>query len=391
MTAAVALAAALLAAAPAGDDAPASPSVESALEARALARVLAALPQRTVPATSPDLVRAARALAAAAASGDPHPLSASALRAALGAAGVHDPAPASVVLSAPPASLPDALAAAARFRGATHVGVGVVERGGIAWGVLLATERRAEIEPLPRRAAPGTTLLLRGRLVGLESPRAWVASPSGTVRELPLSVDGKGFSAPISLAAPGPWRIEVGGTGPRGATVAAILDVRCGDGPDVDAPATLPEPDPPGEGAAAARVRAEVDALRARHGLAPLRSSFALDAVARRHSEAMLETATLAHRVDGRGDLAARLAAAGLAFRSARENVARGDGALDAHRATVESPAHLASLLDPDVRLLGLGIARGVLPGGQPVTYLTEILLEPLGPFPAGDPPTGAR
>ena len=78
-------------------------------------------------------------------------------------------------------------------------------------------------------------------------------------------------------------------------------------------------------------------------------------------------------------------------FRSARENVARGDGALDAHRATVESPAHLANLLAPGVKLMGLGIARGALPGGQPVVYLTEILVEPLDPVPAGASPTGER
>jgi uncharacterized protein YkwD len=78
-------------------------------------------------------------------------------------------------------------------------------------------------------------------------------------------------------------------------------------------------------------------------------------------------------------------------FRSARENVARGDGAVDAHRAMVESPAHLANLLEPGVELMGLGIARGTLPGGQPVVYLTEILVEPRGPLPAGDAPTGQR
>ena len=57
----------------------------------------------------------------------------------------------------------------------------------------------------------------------------------------------------------------------------------------------------------------------------------------------------------------------------------------------VESPAHLANLLAPEVQLMGLGIARGALPGGQPVVYLTEILVEPRDPFPVGDPPTGAR
>ena len=106
-------------------------------------------------------MQAARTLARAAAGGDPHPLSSSALQAALGAAGVVDPAPAAVVLSARAASLPEALAAASRFRGATHVGIGVVVRDDLAWAVLLASERRAELDPFPRRLAPGSTARLQ--------------------------------------------------------------------------------------------------------------------------------------------------------------------------------------------------------------------------------------
>ncbi|MBS1111186.1 MAG: SCP-like extracellular protein, partial [Anaeromyxobacteraceae bacterium] len=139
----------------------------SPLEATALDRVLASLPQRTVPALSDPLVQAARTLARSAAGGEPRPLSSSALRAALDAAGVVDPAPAAVVLSARAASLPEALAAASRFRGATHVGIGVVVRDDLAWAVLLASERRAELDPFPRRLAPGSTARLRGRLLDL--------------------------------------------------------------------------------------------------------------------------------------------------------------------------------------------------------------------------------
>jgi uncharacterized protein YkwD len=167
----------------------------------------------------------------------------------------------------------------------------------------------------------------------------------------------------------------VGGSGPRGPTVAALLEVACGD----VVPAAVPagEPEPPDPAAAAARILVAANVLRARQGLTPLLGSAPLDAQARRHSEAMLAAGTLAHRIDGGEDLLARLAASGIRYRSARENVARGDGALDAHRAMVESPAHLANLLAPDARLMGLGIARGALPGGQPVVYLTEILVDP--------------
>lgn len=370
-------------------EAPAQLPVLTPLEAAALDRVRAALPQRTVPALSGALVEAARVLARSAAGGDPRPLSSAALRAALGQAGVVDPAPAAVVLSARVASLPEAIGGAAQFRGATHLGIGVVVRGELAWAVLLASERRAELDPFPRQVAPGGSAVLSGRLLHLDGPRAWVADPSGRAFEVPIEADGRRFRASIHFDRPGPWRVEVGGTGPRGATVAALLEVSCGEGEAPAAQEAGPEPSDPA--LAEARIRVAANALRARHGLRPLRGAAALDEQARRHSEAMLAAGTVAHRLDGGADLAARLAGSGVAFRSARENVARGDGAIDAHRAMVDSPAHLANLLEPGVVLLGLGIARGALPGGQPVVYLTEILVEPRDPVPAGDPPTGER
>jgi len=361
----------------------------SPLEAAALARVRASLPQRTVPALSEPLVQAARTLARAAAGGDPHPLSSSALQAALGAAGVVDPAPAAVVLSARAASLPEALAAASRFRGATHVGIGVVVRDDLAWAVLLASERRAELDPFPRRLAPGSTAQLRGRLLELDGPRVWVATPSGAAFEVPVESEGRRFSASVHFSEPGTWRVEVGGIGARGPSVGAVLEVACGEGGARAGPGG--GPDPLDRAETEARIRSDANALRARQGLRSLQAASALDEQARRHSEAMLAAATVAHRLEGGGDLSTRLAAAGIPFRSGRENVARGDDASDAHRAMVESPAHLANLLAPEVQLMGLGIARGVLPGGQPVVYLTQILVEPRDPIPVGDPPTGAR
>jgi len=73
-----------------------------------------------------------------------------------------------------------------------------------------------------------------------------------------------------------------------------------------------------------------------------------------------------------------RLRAAGVPYRRAFENVARGDDALDAHRAVESSPAHLANLLAPQAEAAGVGIARGRLSSGQPVTFLTEVMVEPV-------------
>src|SRR5439155_6593523 len=42
------------------------------------------------------------------------------------------------------------------------------------------------------------------------------------------------------------------------------------------------------------------------------------------------------------------------------------------------SPAHLANLLDPRHRKLGLGEARGITPEGTEGLYLTEVLASPI-------------
>jgi uncharacterized protein YkwD len=403
---ATALAAALLAAtlpvpAGGGDD-PTGPGLalpQTPLEAAAVAEVRATMqssaPSRAgagpAPTVSPELTAAARALAHRAAAGAPRPLAAPSLRAALSAAGATDPAPAGVLLASPPQDVARALGLSARLRGATHVGVGIVVVDGTAWAVLLAAERRAELDPFPRAAVLGARATLRGRLVGLSGPRVYVAAPSGWAREVRVRESGGRFEAEVAFEEPGRWRVEVMGEGAGGPTVAALADTEVRPGaadPGALAAAAPPGPDlaaPEGEalvpGTRArdeARVLRAIDALRGRQGLAPLRPDPALAAQARRHSGAMLAAGTVAHVLRGGEDVVARLRSAGVPFRLVSENVARGDDALDAHRAVEESPAHLANLLSPRVRDVGVGVARGELPGGQPVAYLTEILVQPV-------------
>jgi uncharacterized protein YkwD len=411
------LAAALAGGSPGGAPPPADPAAPTPLEAatlvevrEALARASLAHPSAPPPATSPELTAAARDLARLAAGGEPRPLAAASLRRALAAAGATDPAPAGVLLAARPGEVARALSLSARLRGVTHLGVGIAVVDGIAWAVLLAAERRAELEPFPRRIDPGARAWLRGRLVGLSRPRVYVAAPSGWAREVPVRDAAGRFEAVLAFEEAGRWRIEVMGEGSGGPTVAALVDAEVR--PAVAAPAPPPaahaggpapagtrsaapppspaadEPAPAGalgDGAASppapagdeARVLGAIDARRVRQGLAPLRPDPVLAALARRHSAAMLAAGTVAHVLRGGEDVVDRLRSARVAFRVASENVARGEDALDAHRAVEDSPAHLANLLSPQVRDVGVGVALGLLPGGQPIAYLTQILVQP--------------
>ncbi len=352
----------------------------TSLERAAADAVRGALPPGAVrPLLSPALVLAARALAARAAAGEPDPLSRPRLRAALSEGLSFDPAPVAVLLVAAPRDAAVGLAARARsVAGQTHLGVGVAERGGTAWVALLAARRLAALEPFPRQVPAGARVRLRGELRGLSSPRVFLTLPSGHVREVPAE-GRRDFSAEIRFESRGRYLVEVLGEGAAGPAVAALFAVTCGGAPLVE-PAEAPAPpDPMDPAAAEAQVLAAVDAIRRRQGLAPLEARPEIAAVARRHSRRMLEAGILAHVFPGEGDVAERLRRARIPFRRAAENIALGPTALAAHAAAEESPGHRANLLSPHARQVGCGIARGRLPGGEPVVYLTEIFGQPPG------------
>jgi len=340
------------------------------------------------PARSAALSLAARELAGLAARGDPDPLSRRRVREAVWRAAAPDAAPSAHLVSGPRQRVVEALLAVLQPDPATHLGVGAAEHAGIVHLAVITSARRARIAPFPAAVPPGADPVLSGDLTApLSGARVVVTLPSGEVRQAGGG-DGRRFRVRPPLEAPGRYVIEVVGTGPRGPQVAALLAVTVGaPGAEPEtvvtsaaAAAAEPRPEPRGDEGAESRLLGEINRLRRRHRLAPLTASPALAAVARRHSEAMLAQGLLAHVLPGGGDLADRLHAARIPYRRALENVATGRAARDAHEAVEESPAHRANLLSPDVVQLGVGLARGALAGGDPVVYLTEILVAPSDP-----------
>jgi uncharacterized protein YkwD len=160
--------------------------------------------------------------------------------------------------------------------------------------------------------------------------------------------------------------------------VAALLVVSCGGAPIAEADADAEPPEPGDLAGAEAQVRAAIDAARLRHGLSPLAASAELAEVARAHSRRMLAAGELAHLLPGHGDAGERLRRARIPYRRAFENIARGDTALAAHAAAEESPAHRGNILSPLAERVGVGLARGRLPSGEPAVYLTEIFVQPV-------------
>ena len=325
---------------------------------------------------SPALVLAARELAARAAGGDAAALAPTRLRGALARARSFDAAPSAYLVSAPREGVGAALLGILPAGGATHLGAGAVERGGITHLVLLAAERRVRLAPFPREVAPGTRVFLSGELdPDLRHPLVYLLAPDGRVAQAEVS-GGREFRAALEFPLPGRATVEVVAVGPTGPEVAALLIVSVGGAP-LDPPDLPAEADPADPEEAEALVVEAIDALRGAHGLGPLEPAADLREVARRHSAEMLARSTLAHVLPGSGDLPDRLRRAGVSYRAALENVAKGRTARAAHAVTAESPAHRDNMLSPGAARVGVGIARGRLASGAPVVYLTEIFVQP--------------
>jgi uncharacterized protein YkwD len=326
------------------------------------------------PEPSPALARAARELAAAAARGG-DATSNAALRNALARALASDAAPSIRVQRGPADVVAGLLADAVPAGRATHAGVGAAAApdGGVVL-VLLASERGARLDPFPRELPAGATAQLSGALrPGLARPRVFVTRPDGRSEQVPSRGD-PAFSAKVAFPAPGRHAVEVVADGAGGPTVAALFVVSVGGAP-LDAPARARAEDPADRAEAEAAVVRALNATRRLHGLAPLASSPAVAAVARRHSEAMLAAGEVAHRLPDSLDLGARLRRAGIPYRLVFENLGRARTALEAHEVVEASPAHRANILNRSVGQVGVGIARGRL-RGDPIVYLTEIFVE---------------
>ncbi len=353
------------------------PMARTPLEARAWAEVQRALRGTgTGIRTSGALDRAARTLAAASVSAGQDSLARQRVQDALRAAGAFDPAPtAHLAVGMADAALAALLARLDR-RDATHVGIGDHEDAGGHHLVLLLTRRRARLDRFPGSVAVGAARSLRGELLGLLHARAFVTRPDGVSDEVGLT-GGRAFSGRIRFTLPGRHTVEVIGTGERGPEVAALIGVSVGGAPCTVAPPSPPAAEPEELDAAEAAVAAAINRVRLGGGLKALEPSPGLSAVARQHSERMRAASTVAHVLPGDGDLAGRLAAARLPYRRAFENVASAATALEAHAAAEASPAHRSNMLAPGATRLGVGIARGSLPTGERVVYLTELLVEP--------------
>ena len=121
-------------------------------------------------------------------------------------------------------------------------------------------------------------------------------------------------------------------------------------------------PSPARPTAPEAELLRTVNAVRAQHGLAPLRFDALLERAARAQSQSVLRAGRLYH-----GNVRGRLTAYGVRSRAVGENLAWGIGSRATSGAIVQmwlaSPPHRRNLLRPGFRRIGIGHSVGTFAG----------------------------
>lgn len=252
-----------------------------------------------------------------------------------------------------------------------------VERVGVGSGerfltILAAT--RVKIPALPPERWMGERVLFWGELpAGYRDPIVLVLADAGEVRRHVPSVSRDLFYVDLALTGLRRARVEVQARGPYGAEVLALFDA----GADVAAGcAALTEVAPPGPVPVEAADAEEAllrwtNELRALHGLRPLRADPVLARAARAHSLEMARSGFVGHDAPEGGNLSRRLTTRGIGFKRAVENVAAAVDVWEAHAALCHTPSHRLNLLDPGVRLAGVGVVAD-----EGVYFVTEALVE---------------
>jgi hypothetical protein len=97
---------------------------------------------------------------------------------------------------------------------------------------------------------------------------------------------------------------------------------------------------------------------RSAMGLRELQWDTALATAARLHTTLLAVNDALSHRFNGEADLQTRLRMAGAIFSLVAENVAEAPDVASLHIAWMNSPAHRANILDPQINAIGIAIER---------------------------------
>jgi hypothetical protein len=229
--------------------------------------------------------------------------------------------------------------------------------------VVLALASRVGLEPVPREARVGETIVLRGTVRPPYGDVSFaITRPSGEALELEGAAKGRAFESKVPLDAPGLWTIEIVARSATGPMPLANLKVAVGTPHERRLRLALANPDAAPDPASG--LLSLVNGSRVAGGLEPVALSKGLSRVAQAYCEEMARTGVIAHVSPESGSVADRVAAAGLAYPLLTENLAAAASVAEIHDGLMGSPAHRANILDPAAREIGIGVASAPREGG---------------------------
>jgi hypothetical protein len=188
---------------------------------------------------------------------------------------------------------------------------------------------------------------------GFTKPHLMLASPDGKVKEMAISSREGQFEHLLELdAATGRYMVEVMVEGRWGPSVAALFPVDVGTA-----------------------FKAETAAASDESKLTPeqRRLNEHLSRMAQGHSDDMKRNRFFAHTSPTTGSLENRLRLAGIPPMTVGENIAVSASLAEAEDGLMGSPAHRSMILDPQMTVVGIGIATsdGSEPG-PPKVWVTQ-------------------
>jgi uncharacterized protein YkwD len=259
-----------------------------------------------------------------------------------------------------------------------HIGVGIERAAGEMHVVVALQEQNVEVDPVPRRIAPGASAVVSGKLIHrFVDPRVVVTGPSGAVKHLPGDGPGPAFHSEMRCdAGPGRYQVEVTGANQGGPAVLANFPVYCGVTPPAEAPRDAGLQQGvlnPGE--VERRLLDLVNRDRVAAGLPQVTLDGKLSEIARAHSDDMATHDYVAHVSPTTGTVLDRARRAGLQPLLILENVGRAYSPDEAETGFMSSPGHRGNILDRRATRIGIGVAVGKPVTGTNPLFVTQLLM----------------
>jgi uncharacterized protein YkwD len=209
--------------------------------------------------------------------------------------------------------------------------------------------------------------VLRALLITAIGLAALVVLPVGN--DVRNAIDGSRFGRALvsEVAAAQPYLGRLVGTD-SGALFVTKVDADQRQALDLPSDLAL-EPDPQAE----AQMVLLVNEERAKVGLAALAIDARLIPIARQHSEEMFRLRYFGHESPVSGSPFDRLAAAGIRYARAGENLAYAQSVAVAHLGLMQSEGHRANILRPEFTRIGVG----VIAAGPYGKMFTQMFLTP--------------